>query len=95
MSGLTAECCIPPHRNLDTERLAGICIGLQALAQVLMVQPQFTQVIEAGVKIAAGAQHSMAHLEWAAGVSEEPTEVAAADELLVGLIAGWCGQRSS
>lgn len=60
-----------------------------------MVQPQLTQVIEAGVKVAAGAQHSVAHLKRAAGVSEEPTEVAAADELLVGLIAGWGGQRSS
>jgi len=59
-----------------------------------VVQPQLTQVIEAGVKVSAGAQHSVAHLKRAAGVSEEPTEAAAGNGLLVGLIAGWGGERS-
>lgn len=94
MCGLTAEGCVPPHRDLDTKRLAGICVGLQALAEGLAVQPQLTQVIKAGVKVTVGAQHSVAHLKGAAGVIEEPTEVAAGNDLLVRLIAGWGGQWS-
>lgn len=92
--GLTAECCIPPHRYLDAKRLAGVCVGLQALAQGLAVQPQLTQVVKAGVKVTAGAQHSVAHLKRAAGVREEPAEVAAGNDLLVRFIAGWGGEWS-
>lgn len=92
--GLTAEGCVPPCRDLDTKRLAGICVGLQALAQGLVVQPQLTQVIKAGVKVSAGAQHSVAHLKRAAGVTEEPTEAAAGNDFLVRLSAGWGGRRS-
>lgn len=94
MCGLTAEGCVPPHRYLDTKRLAGIRIGLQALAQGFAVQLQLAQVISAGVKVTAGAQHSVAHLERAAGVGEEPTEVAAGNDLLVRLTAGWGGEWS-
>lgn len=92
--GLTAEGCVPPRRYLDTKRLAGIRVGLQAPAEGLMVQPQFTQVIKAGVKVAAGIQHSVARLKRAAGVSEEPAEVAAGNDLLVRLIAAWRGEWS-
>ena len=70
-------------------------MGLQAVAQRLAIKPQLTQVIQARVEVTAGTQHGMAHLKRAAGVREEPTEVAAGNDLLVRFSAGWRGLRPS
>lgn len=86
---LMAEGGIPPGKKSHTSCLACISVGLQSSTQKLLATIQGTKVIQAGVKVALGVDHSMAVLQRARPGRQHTTEPVLSVQLLLFCTAAW------